>query len=342
MPSAHISVHATQFPKRTSVSPWITAFFAAFCVAAACVFIWSAKRPTSSEDEAAPVSPLQLKDIPFNGTRAFDYLKQICAIGSRMSGSSGMFEQQKMLEEHFKRCRGQVEYQRFQVDHPLDGKPVTMANMIVRWNPERKNRILLCAHYDTLPYPYKDKIDSHGLFVGANDNAGGVALLMELAEELGNLNAVYGVDVVLFDGEEFVFDRNDQMFLGSDYFARRYAAGDRNYKYEHGVLLDMIADKDLQLYYEVNSMTWNDSRPTMTQIWDTAEKLGVKEFVARKKHDISDDHVVLHNVGKIPCVDLIDFDYPAWHTRGDVPEQCSALSLAKVGWTVREWLRGVK
>ncbi len=89
-------------------------------------------------------------------------------------------------------------------------------------------------------------------------------------------------------------------------------------------------------------MQWSDTRPLVEQIWAVAERLGVREFVPILGDRVRDDHVPLHEVGKIPCIDVIDFDYPPWHTQGDVPSNCSALSLAKVGWVIREWLKGLK
>jgi hypothetical protein len=100
----------------------------------------------------------------------------------------------------------------------------------------------------------------------------------------------------------------------------------------------MIGDADLQLYQERNSTWWRDTRPLVDEIWATARRLGVREFIPRRKHEVRDDHLPLHNIGKIPTCDIIDFDYPAWHTQADTPERCSALSLAKVGWVLREWL----
>jgi hypothetical protein len=75
------------------------------------------------------------------------------------------------------------------------------------------------------------------------------------------------------------------------------------------------------------------------QIWNTARRLGVSEFARNRTYDILDDHIKLHDIAKIPSCDLIDFDYPYWHTEDDVPARCSALSLAKVGWVVQEWLK---
>ena len=291
-------------------------------------------------------SVLKLEDIPFNGARAYESLKQLVAIGPRPSGSTGMAAQQKLLADHFQTCGGQVEFQRFRVFDPRNGRPLPMANLIARWNPKEPRRILLCAHYDTLPYPLEDPVNPQGRFVGANDNASGVATLMELARDLPTLNCPFGIDIVMLDGEEYIFRRGQRMFLGSEYFAREYAKEQAKkrprYRYQWGILLDMIGDADLQIYQERNSLWWRDTRPLVEQIWTIANRLGVREFVAQPKHEIEDDHLMLHNIGQIPCIDIIDFDYPPWHTEGDTADKCSPLSLAKVGWVVREWLKTVK
>ncbi len=291
---------------------------------------------------AAEQSAFQLNDIPFNGARAYEYLKQLCAIGPRPSGSAGMEQQQKLLAEHFKKLGGAVEFQRFRVRHPQDGSAVPMTNILVHWQPETKERILLCAHYDTLPFPMMDRENPQGVFVGANDNAGGVAILMELAHDIPRMKLPLGIDFLLLDGEEFRFSEQDRFFLGSEYFARDYVKNKPGYRYRWGVLLDMVSDADLQLYQERNSLWWKDTRPLVKEIWDTAARLGVKEFIPKPKHELSDDHLMLHDIGKIPCIDIIDFDYPAWHTQNDTPAQCSPLSMAKVGWVLEEWLKTVK
>jgi hypothetical protein len=294
--------------------------------------------------EAAP-SKLTLADIPFNGAQAYEYLKQVCAIGQRVTATPGMQQQQKLLTEHFEKLGGKVTLQEFPIRHPQTGQQVTGANLIVEWHPEKKDRILLCAHYDTRPYPDQDRRNPQGLFIGANDGGSGVALLMQLGHEMPKLAGKYGVDFVLFDAEELVYrdsgvlGQGDPYFLGSEHFAETYVR-QPHCKYRWGVLLDMVADADLQLYQERNSMLWPETRPLVLQIWQTARRLGVREFIMQQKHDIRDDHLRLRNIGKIPTCDIIDFDYPYWHTEGDTPERCSALSLAKVGWVVHEWLKG--
>ncbi|MBN1395559.1 MAG: M28 family peptidase [Pirellulales bacterium] len=322
-----------------------TILFAAVAAAGLAAIAWAVFAKPGGNGAAAAAGPkLTLENIPFNGQRAYGYLKQLCEIGPRPSGSPGMAKQQKLLTEHFKQHGGQVELQRFRVRDPRDGQWVPMANVIVRWRPEAKDRILLCAHYDTLPFPMLDPEDPLGRFVGANDNASGVALLMELAHDFNKLDLKYGVDFVMLDGEEYIFRRGDRMFIGSEWFARQYAKQQLKYRYRWGVLLDMIGATDLRLPQERNSIWWRDTRPLVAQIWATAARLGVREFLHKKGDEIDDDHVILHAVGRIPCIDVIQpmSEYPPWHTRGDTPDKCSPLSLAKVGWVIREWLKTVK
>ena len=320
------------------------------------VFVfWRSDLLTSGQAKAAPPAARAVKarrtlaDIPFNGARAYEYLKAICQIGPRISGSEGMQRQQQLLTEHFTELGGQVSLQRFRARHPLDGSAVPMANMIVQWHPERQERILLCAHYDTRPLPDRDpdpRKRRSGTFLGANDGASGVAVLMEMAHLMPGLESRYGIDFLLIDGEELVYRNRDPYFLGSTWFARKYVSEPPPYRYRWGVLLDMVGDSDLQIYQERNSMWWKDTRPLVMDIWATAERLGVEEFIARKKHDIRDDHLKLRNIAKIPTCNIIDFDFGPgnryWHTEEDRPERCSALSLAKVGWVVHEWLRSAK
>ncbi len=304
------------------------------------VALWAQWRSTGGAS-GRYVSDLTLEQIPFNGARAYEYLKQLCDIGPRPSGSPGMARQQELLEEHFRKLGGEVHFQRFQYRHPVDGSAVPIANLIVHWHPDRKERILLCAHYDTLPYPLLDPVNPKGRFIGANDGASGTALLMEMAHVIPKLDTRYGIDFVLFDAEEFIFRQNDRYFVGSEYFARQYIAEPPPYRYRWGVLVDMIGDADLQIYQERYSMSWPQTRQLVEQIWSTARRLGVREFIPRPKHAVRDDHIPLNLIAGIPTCNIIDFDYPPWHTEADTPDKCSPLSLAKVGWVLWEWLNTV-
>jgi hypothetical protein len=258
-----------------------------------------------------------------------------------------MRQQQQYLTERFTLLGGHVTLQSFERRHPETGKPVNMANLIVQFHPARRERILLCAHYDTRPFADRDPDPSkrNQPLLGANDGASGVAVLAELARHMPSLDGPLGVDFALFDAEEFIFDEaRDPYFLGSEYFARQYASPATAHRYRFAVLLDMVGDRELRILQERHGLSWRDSRPLIQHIWRVARRLEVREFVARPGLALRDDHLPLHDIGRIPACDLIDFDYPRpgavsyWHTTHDTPDKCSPLSLAKVGWVLLEWL----
>ena len=280
----------------------------------------------------------------FSGTRAMEYLEAICELGPRPSGSEGMKKQRELLIRHFQKAGATVFRQAFRSRDGRNGDWVRMENLIVSWHPERNDRVLLGAHYDTRPYPDRDRRDPRGIFLGANDGASGVAVLMELADSVAELKGTVGVDFVLFDAEEYVFEeRRDSYCLGSLFFARQYAssrkAGTISYAYRCGVILDMVGDRNLTIWQEQQSVDWHDTRPVVESIWATAKQLQIQEFVPRPKYLINDDHVPLRMTGGIPTCDIIDFDYPHWHTTQDIPENCSAHSLGLVGRVILSWLQ---
>ena len=289
-----------------------------------------------AEEPAVPVAS-------FSGARAMAHLEAIVAIGPRVSGSPGMTQQRELIVEHFRTAGATVTKQPFQIRDRKSGKAVAMENIVVAWHPDRTERILLGAHYDTRPFPDRDREDPRGTFVGANDGASGVALLMELAGAMPGLAGPVGVDFVLFDAEEYVFGPRDPYFLGSTHFARQYAAGRKSgetaWSYRAGLVLDMVADADLVVYQESKSVSWPDTRPVVDEVWDVAKRMGVRQFVARPGYEVEDDHVPLRNLGKIPTADIIDFDYPSWHTTHDTAAACSGESLEAVGSVVLQWLR---
>jgi Zn-dependent M28 family amino/carboxypeptidase len=261
-----------------------------------------------------------------------------------------MSRQRELVAAHFRRIEGPagraapiVVGQAFQVRDRRTGAPVHMENLIVSWHPDRAERVLVGVHYDTRPFPDRDPVDPQGVFVGANDGASGVAVLMELAHSMPALTGPVGVDFVLFDAEEYVFGPRDPYCLGSAFFARQYAADQRSgrarHRYRFGVVLDMVGDRDLEIWQEGHSVGWPDTRPVVDELWAAAARLGVRQFVAEPRHTVEDDHVPLRMLGGIPTCNVIDFDYPSWHTTADTPERCSAESLEAVGRVVLEWLR---
>ncbi|MEQ1825379.1 MAG: M28 family peptidase [Pirellula sp.] len=285
------------------------------------------------------------RNVELNAKRAFSYLEKICAIGSRTSGTPGMKKQQEMLQEHFEKHGGTVLWQPFDMRHPETGNRVDINNMVVQWRPELTQRVMLCTHYDTKPFPANDAKNPRGLFVGANDGGSGTALFMELAHVMNDLPTKVGVDFVFFDAEELVYDENrDQFFIGSTYFAQAYANNPNGTRYRCAILLDMIGDIDLQLQIEKNSFDF--ARALVEDVWGVAKKLKVKEFENRMQGPIRDDHLPLNEIAKIPAIDIIDFDYSRgarsrsfWHTTADTPDKCSGASLVKVGKVLVEWIK---
>ena len=294
----------------------------------------------------AAVARLAAADAPaasFSGDRAMRNLEAICNLGPRPSGSAAMDRQRAMLAEHFRAAGATVSGQAFQIRDRRTGKPVHLENLLVSWHPDRTDRVLLAAHYDTRPFPDNDPVDPKGVFLGANDGGSGVAVLMELAAAMPALPGPVGVDFVLFDGEEYVFAPRDPYFLGSTFYARQYLAdrqaGRLPHTYRCGVLLDMVGDRDLEIWQEQHSVDWPDTRPVVDAIWDVARRLEVRQFVPRPKHAVQDDHLPLRMIAGIPTCDIIDFDYPQWHTTADAPAACSAESLDAVGRVMLAWLR---
>ncbi len=296
---------------------------------------------TTMADATSKAEPAKI-----DGDRAYGYLKQICEIGPRPAGSAANARQRKMVADHFKKHGGEVREQPFASTDPVSNAPVSMVNLIGSWFPERTERVLLGVHYDTRPFPDEDPIFANRRlpFIGANDGASGVALLMEIAHHLQGSSTPWGVDLVLFDGEELVYgggnDQTGDYFLGSKAFAAEYKKSPKEKaRYHAGLVLHMVGDKDLLIDkepYSIDFAGW-----LVEDVWSVARSLRVNKFRNRTGRAVYDDHLPLNDAG-IPSIDIIDFDYPFWHTAKDRPEHCSGASLAAVGKVVTAWLNKPK
>ena len=306
-------------------------------------------------------------DVIFDAARAMTYLKDLCKIGPRISGTEGMKKQQEFLKKHFEGLGGKVEMQTFTAKQKSQPRPVDMANMIVSWHPERERRVILCSHYDTRPIADQepDRRKWQEPFLSANDGGSGVALLMEFAHQMKDLKTEVGVDFVFFDGEEYIFDpepEHDKYFFGSEHFARTYAKGkgqgsgargqesgtkgqgtknrEARVHYLGAVLLDMIGGKNPRFPIEQNS--WFHAAALVEQLWRIAAAQGCDAFKVQEGPRVNDDHIALNVEARIPAVDIIDFDYPHWHRLSDLPENCSGDSMYQVARVLTAWLKQVK
>jgi glutaminyl-peptide cyclotransferase len=281
------------------------------------------------------------KPIAIDGKRTMGYLEAICKIGPRISGTDGMKKQQELIKKHFDALDARVTFQKFEARQRSVRKPVAMANMIISYHPDRKRRVILCSHYDTRPIA--DQEDDVRMwkrpFVSANDGGSGVALLMELGNHMKDIKTEVGVDFVIFDGEEYVFDRDDVYFFGSKHFAKEYGKIKKK-KYTAAILLDMVAGKNARFPIEQNS--WLKASKLVREVWGIAGELKCDVFRdGFSKTAVEDDHIPL-NDGGIPAIDIIDFDYPHWHLLSDVPKNCSAEPMEQVARVLSVWLQRQK
>jgi glutaminyl-peptide cyclotransferase len=287
-------------------------------------------------------TPEARKAGAFDGERAVAYVASICEIGPRMSGSDGMKKQQELIQKHFEKHGATVTYQTFDARQPSRDAAVSMANMIVSWHPKADRRVIICGHYDTRPIAdeERDRRDWNKPFVSANDGASSVAFMMELAHQMKDLKTEVGVDFVIFDGEEYIFDKNrDKYFLGSEHFAAEYKSQKNGPKYIAGILLDLFAGKGAVYPIEYNSAL--KAGPLVEDVWKLAESLGVTNFKFEYGPEVLDDHLALNKAG-IPCIDIIDFSYEHWHKLSDTPDKCSAESMANVAKVLTAWMQKVK
>ena len=277
----------------------------------------------------------------FDKNRAFDLLVKQVEFGPRVPGSEANQKVQDFIAQKLKEAGAKVLRQPFVVTYR--GKTYQMANIIgvIRGKSERK--VLLCAHYDTRPVADQDPNPANRdkPIPGANDGASGVAVLLEIAQVLKNYQPPLTVVLVFFDGEDLGDVEDGGMFFGSKHFARYLTVGEVNLKAEMGVLLDMVGDRDFASNDEWYSRRY--ALQVVTGLLQAATQLGYQRYFFRPPTlVILDDHVPLNEIANIPTANIIDFDYPYWHTLQDTPDKCSPETLAIVGKTVLQWLMNLK
>ncbi len=235
------------------------------------------------------------------------------------------------LQAELERLGGRVERQEFS-DSAL-GRPVPLVNLVARFGPSAGPRILFGAHWDSRPVADRDPDPARRSqpVPGANDGASGVAVLLELAEALARRPPPVGVELAFFDGEDMGdAARPEQFCLGSRHYARTLT----DPKPRAAFVVDMVGDRQLEIHPERNSVERAANLAAL--VVEAARRTGARGFRAAPRHAVYDDHLPLLEAG-IPAVDIIDFDYPAWHTTADTPDQVSSESLAEVA-RVLVWL----
>ena len=286
--------------------------------------------------------------LEVDGARAQARVAFQVAAGARVPGSAAHARILEWLDAELTRLGGRVERQAF-TDSSL-GRSLALTNVIARFGPTggpggvreagpgRADApgIVLCAHWDSRAWADQDP-DSvlRALPVpGANDGASGVAVLLEVAELMSRRPPPLPVDLVFFDGEDQGGANQPQGFcLGARHYARQLGTRGEE-KPLAAFLFDMVGDRDLEIYPEVQSA--ERAANLVALVLEGARVTGAHQFKPDPRYSIVDDHIPLLDAG-IPAVDIIDFDYPAWHTHRDLPDQTSPASLAAVA-RVAAWI----
>jgi glutaminyl-peptide cyclotransferase len=264
----------------------------------------------------------------FDGQQAFHYIEQQVAFGPRVPGTPAHDNMGIWLDSLLRQRADSVVVQSW--NHvTADHKTLPLRNFIARYKPAATQRILFLAHWDSRPVSDSpiSKDSSHAV-MGANDGGSGVALLLGVADVLKRTPPSIGVDLLFVDGEDYgdFTKAPADVLIGSRYYGAHQLPGPPPL---YAVLFDLVADKDLQIYQEGNSLI---GAPEVVQrVWDTAKDLGYSGyFVASPRHTLIDDHLELQKAG-IRAIDVVDFDYPSWHTQYDTIDKVSGASLQVVG-----------
>jgi glutaminyl-peptide cyclotransferase len=264
----------------------------------------------------------------FDGATAFHYIETQVGFGPRVPGTPAHARMRSWLDSLLRQRADSVVVQDWK-HVTAGGDTLSLTNFIARFRPSASQRILFLAHWDSRPHADSPiSPDSTRPVPGANDGGSGVALLLGVADVLKRAPPTVGVDLLFVDGEDYGdFTKTpDDVLMGSRYFAAHQVGGGALL---YAVLFDLVADKDLQIYQEGNSLV---GAPEVVElVWDTAKDLGYSGyFVASPRHTLIDDHLELQKAG-IHAIDVVDFDYPAWHTVEDTIDKVSAASLQIVG-----------
>lgn len=275
---------------------------------------------------ATPMLPPEPTVTPlpqtFQGEIAYDWVLRQTDLGYRITGTETNLLAGDMFIEELDSLGWEVREQNFTYrDTPVRN--------ILAWRGEGP-AILIGAHYDTRRAA--DQEDPNVPVMGANDGASGVAVLLELARVVDPTQINNRLYLAFFDAEDNGDLDGWSWIVGSSYMANNWGeAGEPPLKAM--ILVDMIGDADQQLYYERNS-----DPALREEIWSIAAELGYDDrFIPQPKYAMLDDHIPFIRQG-IPAIDIIDFDYPYWHTTQDTPDKVSPESLEAVGHTLEVWL----
>lgn len=284
----------------------------------------------------------------FNVDSAFSYIEKQVAFGPRVPNSKAQEACANYFSTFFKSFADTVIVQEAKVK-AFDGTMLKMKNIIASFNPKCTDRVLLCSHWDSRPFSDHDKdISNRNKPVdAANDGASGVGILMEIARLLKTNKTDIGIDLILFDTEDYgqpefskLPRQEDSWCLGSQYWSKNPHVA--QYTARYGILLDMVGAKNATFFME--GISYEFASGVVQKVWDIAGKSGFSDyFIAEKSTEITDDHYYINTLANIPCIDIIHHDqntpsgFPfMWHTQQDKINNIDKYTLKAVGQTLLE------
>ncbi|MES2620886.1 MAG: M28 family peptidase [Bacteroidota bacterium] len=293
-----------------------------------------------ADDTVKETKQVVVNTPAFNSDSAYYYIQSQLDFGTREMNSKGHEDCAKWLIEKSKQFADTVFAQKFDAKG-FDGKVLKCTNIIASINPEASARILLCSHWDSRPWADQDSKDADKPILAANDGASGVAVLMEISrliksQSLKNI----GVDIFFIDAEDYgQSGYEDSYCLGSQYWGRN--THHPGYKADFGILLDMVGAPNAVFAREGNSSF--NAAWVLDKVWTNAEQLGYSNFFSNQEIGaITDDHVYINQLAKIPTIDIIHYDPSSpsgtfgsyWHTHADNMDAIDKNTLNAVGRTL--------
>jgi len=303
------------------------------------------KQTQTTDDSEKSEAVKAFKPADFNADTAYYFVNEQVKFGPRVTNTAAHEKCAVWLENTFKKYTQNVVVQSFTAK-AYDGTKLNCKNIIASFNPKSTNRILLCSHWDSRPYADNDPDSTmHRTPIdGANDGASGVGILLEIARQLRISPAAIGVDILLLDAEDYGapqdagFTGTDDWALGSQYWSRYpHVPG---YSGRYGILLDMVGAENAVFTMEGSTMYF---APDIAQkVWNIGASIGYSDyFSSDRTNAITDDHVYINQLRKIPTIDIIQHDqstqsgfYQNWHTIKDNMNGISKPTLMAVGQTI--------
>jgi glutaminyl-peptide cyclotransferase len=318
-----------------------------FLLAFAIISFASCVRERKSPEKTTSPPAYQAVVPSFSADSACMYIERQLAFGPRVPGSEAHAACADWLEQTMRRFTDDVMVQPFRA-RAYNGEVLRGKNVISSFNPDKRIRILLCAHWDSRPYADHDPDPAnHRLPIdGANDGASGVGVLIETARQFSMQLPEIGVDIIFFDLEDYgppqdaqSHGSEDYWGLGSQFWSNNPHKA--NYRARYGILLDMVGVADATFLMEGFSMFYAPS--TVKKIWDLAADLGYGDyFLTERGGYITDDHYYVNKIINIPTINIIHLEKDAanrsffehWHTINDNLEHIDKATLQVVGEVV--------